>query len=74
MLDEGSGNLYLVFTQKFPEFHKRLCCILSGLEDSTDLLEGWGSHSCVTSFSPGALGNPLHLVQSCSPCLVSEVF
>lgn len=74
MPDEGSGTLYLVFTQKFPEFHKRLCCILSGLEDSTDLLEGWGSHSCVTSFSPGALGNPLHLVQSRSPCLVSEVF
>lgn len=74
MPDEGSGNLYLVFTQKFPEFHKRLCCISAGLEDSTDLLGGWGSQSCVTSFNPGALGNPLHLVQSCSPCLVSAVF
>lgn len=74
MPHEGSGNLYLVFTQKFPEFHKRLCCILAGLEDSTDLLGDWGSQSCVTSFNPGALGNPLHLVQSFSPCLVSEVF
>lgn len=47
---------------------------MAGLEDNTNLLGGWGSWPCVTSFCSGTSGNVFHLVQYCLPSLLSKEF